>query len=112
MLQKVKDLFGYGAKKETKVEYAKGRNVEGGLRVLEHLGLGLTEAQEKKAFIGCWEAEYRQNEHHFLSTVCGLYSILPFAVVLGSIDEEVRIQREAEFTQRVHSMDMENWMSE
>jgi len=93
-------------------DYVSHRNADGALEVLAHLGLGNLTEQEKKAVYGCWDPVFMKNGYHFLSTVCDLYSILPFVAVLGPIDEDVRTKRESEFTDKVRDVKLKPWMRE
>lgn len=85
--------------------YFAQRNAEGGLNVLEHLGLKINPV-EISVFLANWDRCYGRNERHFLSTVCELYSGLP------SENESAKRDRENEFTKKVNSTKLLGWMRE
>ncbi|MBI4116791.1 hypothetical protein HY449_03550 [Candidatus Pacearchaeota archaeon] len=79
---------------------------EGGLKVLESLGLEIT-AEEKSAFLANWSRYYARAGRHFLSAASALYSRLP-----QNIEESVRKNREDEFYKRINSANLLWWMRE
>lgn len=84
--------------------YANHHTAEGGLELLEHLGLEIT-AEEKLAFFADWSRYYAREGRHFLSAVCGLYSGL-------TEDESAKNDRRDEFTKKVNSVKLLSWIRE